>query len=133
MKPYSTGVAILGALVLTCFASTLAVAGSHKRAYAHSSSTCCKGAKVQKRKLVVECGKYCAIFTALSAKSFAHVSRDKGGKWHGWVASRRGFAFYMNGSRYKGGLPCGPPMAYNNWEGGFNRRAFWEITDRDRY
>jgi hypothetical protein len=70
---------------------------------------------------------------ALSAKSVTHRHGHKRGKWHGWVATRKGFAFYLNGGRYKGGTPCGPPMAYNNWEGGFHRRVFWELTDRDRY
>jgi hypothetical protein len=80
-------------------------------------------------KMMAQCGKYCAIATALAAKSHGHEP----GKWHGWVGTHKGFAFYLDGGRYKGGTPCGPPMAYNNWEGGFHPRVFWLLTDRDRY
>jgi hypothetical protein len=52
-------------------------------------------------------------------------------KWHGWVQSRSGrFKFFLNGHAYRGGTPYGPAFAYNNWEGGFNPKAFWELQDR---
>ena len=123
--------AAVAAFALACLAPTPAAAGAHKGKGSHlsMSSHCCKAKK--KMKMMARCGKYCAIATALAAKSAR--KGHKSGKWHGWVATRKGFAFHLNGGRYKGGTPCGPPMAYNNWEGGFNRRAFWEITDRDRY
>ena len=120
--------AVAAVLALACFGLTPAAAGSHKGSHLYTSSPCCKAKK--RIKAVAQCGKYCAIAAALAAKS---GRRHNPAKWHGWVASRDGFAFYLNGARHKGGTPCGPPMAYNNWEGGFNRRAFWEIIDRDRY
>ncbi len=121
--------AVAAALALACFGLTPAAAGTHKGSHLYTSSHCCKAKK--RMKAMAQCGKYCAIATALAAKSGRHG--HKPGKWQGWVATRKGFAFYLNGARHKGGTPCGPPMAYNNWEGGFNRRAFWELTDRDRY
>ena len=125
---YSAG-AVAAALALACLGPTPAQARSYTshKLIAHD---CCKPQKSKrskKAKAEVRCGKYCAIHQALSAKS------HKPGKWHGWVVTRKGVAFYLNGARYKGGVPCGPPMAHNNWEGGFHRRAFWELTDRDRY
>jgi hypothetical protein len=115
----------VAALALALFGLTPAQAHSGKRH--HMAHDCCTPKKPKKAKAEVRCGKYCAIHQALSAKS------HKPGKWHGWVVSRKGVAFHLNGARYKGGVPCGPPMAYNNWEGGFHRRAFRELTDRDRY
>lgn len=121
--------AVAAALALVCFGLTPAAAGSHKRSHLQASD-CCQGKKAKKAR-VGRCGKYCGIMDALSAKSVR--SRHKHGKWHGWVATRKGFDFYLDGGRYKGGTPWAPPMAYNNWEGGFNRRVFWVLTDRDRY
>jgi hypothetical protein len=122
------GGAVVAALAMACFGLTPAAANSisSRTLLKHD---CCKTKK--KKKVVARCGKYCAIATALAAKS-AHKGH-KAGKWHGWVATRKGFAFYLDGGHYKGGTPCGPPMAYNNWEGGFHRRVFWTLTDRDRY
>jgi hypothetical protein len=116
------------ALAVLLFSVTPAAAGGGKRSHAYASSHCCKA---KKPRAEIRCGKYCSIHEALSAKSAR--SGHSHGKWHGWVATRKGFAFYLDGARYKGGRPCGPPMAYNNWEGGFNRRVFWILTDRDRY
>jgi hypothetical protein len=48
--------------------------------------------------------------------------------WHGWAGS-----FHLDGSRYPGGNPSGPKFAYNNYEGGFHRTAFWVLADRGRY
>jgi hypothetical protein len=122
--------AVVAALALVCFGLTPAQAhstGSRK----HVAHDCCKAKKAKKARAEARCGKYCSIHQALSLKS---VSRGhKPAKWHGWVATRKGFAFYLDGGRYKGGIPCGPAMAYNNWEGGFHRRVFWTLTDRDRY
>jgi len=108
-------------LALVCFGLTPAAAGAHKRSHVQASGHCCKAKKVKKTTRVTRCGKYCAIMNALAAKG---VHRDKHGKWHGWVATRKGFAFYLDGRRHKGCKPWGPPMAYNNWEGGFHRGVF---------
>lgn len=43
--------------------------------------------------------------------------------WHGWANG----GFYLNGVRHPGGNRRGPAFAYNNYEGGFNAAAFWEI------
>ena len=124
--------AAVAAFTLLCLGLTPATAGTHKGKGAHMamSGHCCK-AKKKKTKAMAQCGKYCAIAAALAARS-AHKGR-KPGKWHGWVATRKGFAFYLDGGRYKGGTPCGPAMAYNNWEGGFHPRVFWMLSDRGRY
>ena len=118
--------AVVAALALACFGLTPAQAHSSRK---HLAYDCCKK-KIKKQRAQARCGKYCAIHQALAAKT---ISRDHKGKWHGWVITRKGFAFYLDGARYKGGTPFGPAFAYNNWERGFNRRVFWLLTDRDRY
>jgi hypothetical protein len=123
--------AAVAALVIAFAGPAPAEAGARKGSHVATSGHMHKMKKSKKARMAAKCTKYCAIAKALSAKR-AHDGR-KQRKWHGWVATRKGYAFYLNGARHKGGTPCGPAMAYNNWEGGFSRRAFWEITDRDRY
>jgi hypothetical protein len=49
--------------------------------------------------------------------------RQKVQPWHGWAND----GFYLSGVRYPGGNRRGPAFAYNNYEGGFNPTAYWQI------
>jgi len=134
--------AAVAALVIAFAGPTPAEAGvrkgSHVATAGHVHKTR-KAKKSGKARMAAGCTRHCAIHAALSAKHAhrAHGGHHKAGhraaRWHGWTATHKGFAFHLDGARYKGGMSCGPAMAYNNWEGGFNRRAFWLLIDRDRY
>ena len=52
------------------------------------------------------------------------AQRHKVEPWHGWANG----GFYLSGVYYPGGNRRGPASAYNNYEGGFNAAAFWQIT-----
>jgi hypothetical protein len=129
--------AAMAALVIACAGPTPAEAGIRKGSHVATSGhvhKVKKAKKSRKARMAAGCMRHCAIHAALSAKHGhrAHKGHHKV-KWHGWVATSKGFAFYLDGARYKGGTPWGPAMAYNNWQSGFSPRAFWLLIDRDRY
>jgi hypothetical protein len=54
-------------------------------------------------------------------------------RWQGWQVTCCGAALAYNGRLYRAGpndTPYGPPMPYNNFEGGLQATVFWQFKDR---